>query len=136
MKIKFIKFNDNVKIPKRSHYNDTGADIFMLNEFTVPAHSVSVEPLGFGIALPDGYTAFMQTRTSVAKRGLFIQQCSIDAGYRGEIYMIITNLTDNPITVKSGERLAYLVVHPCVYPELVEHLGDERGDGAFGSTNK
>lgn len=136
MRIKFIKFNNDVKIPERKHYNDTGADIYMLEEGCVKPNETKVIPLGFGIDLPDGYNAHIQTRTSMAKKGLFIQQCAIDAGYKGQIHMIVTNLGYEPICWNKGDRLGYIEVMPCVYADYVTDLGEERKDGAFGSTNE
>ena len=135
MKIKFIRFNKDAKLPVRKHYSDTGADIYMLEGGSLGSYETQVIPLGFGIDVPNGYNAHIQTRTSIAKRGAFIQQCAIDAGYKGEIHMIITNLGYKPFQWKAGDRLGYIEVYPCVYPDFVEDLGEERGDGAFGSTN-
>lgn len=135
MKIKLIDFGYKDK-PVRKHYNDTGADVYLMNDVYIPSHSTVVIPCGFGIELPDGYNAHFQTRTSLAKQGIFVQQCAIDAGYKGEIHMIISNLNDKQLSFKAGERLAYLEVYPIVYADFVTELGDERGDGAFGSTNK
>lgn len=136
MKIKFIRFNDKAEIPVRKHYNDTGADIFMLEPDVLMPNETKVIPLGFGIDVPNGYTARIQVRSSMAKQGLFIQQCAIDAGYKGEIHMIVTNIGKDSIYWDKDDRLGYIEVYPCVYPELVEDLGEERGSGAFGSTGK
>ena len=135
MKIKFIRFNENAKLPIRKHYSDTGADIYMLKRGSIVPGETQVIPLGFGIDVPNGYTARIQTRTSIAKQGIFIQQCAIDAGYKGEIHMIITNIGDTDFSWQWNDRLGYIEVYPCVYPEFVEDLGEERGQGAFGSTN-
>ena len=135
MKIKLIDFGYNLK-PERKHYNDTGADVYLKESFMLLPHETKVIPCGFGIELPDGYNAHFQTRTSIAKKGVFIQQCAIDAGYRGELHIIVTNLSDKSQYFNAGDRLAYLEVYPIVYADFVERLGDERGDGAFGRTNR
>lgn len=135
MKIKLIDFGYNLK-PERKHYNDTGADVYLKESFMLLPHETKVIPCGFGIELPNGYNAHFQTRTSIAKKGVFIQQCAIDAGYRGELHLIVTNLSDKSQYFNAGDRLAYLEVYPIVYADFVERLGDERRDGAFGSTNK
>ena len=121
---------------KEKHYNDTGADIYLLKDIILNPQSTTVIDLGFGIEVPNGYTAHIQTRTSIAKCGIFIQQCAIDAGYTGELHMIVQNFTNQFITFKAGERLGYLEVFACVYPDFVENLGEERGNGWSGSTNK
>ena len=136
MKIKFLRFNEKAKIPERKHYSDTGADVYLLEDLILPPHSVQGIDLGFGIEVPNGYNAHLQVRTSIAKKGVFIQQCAIDAGYKGELHMIIVNLTPETKTFKEGERLGYIEVYPCVYPDFVDDLGEERGDGWNGSTNK
>lgn len=135
MKIKVIDFGYE-RLPERKHYNDTGADVYVNESYTIQPGETKVIPVGFGIELPDGYNAHFQTRTSVAKQGIFVQQCAIDAGYKGEINLIVTNISNNPYTVNKGDRLAYLEVYPIQYVDYVKDLGDERGIGAFGSTNK
>ena len=136
MKIKFIRFNEKAKIPERKHYNDTGADIYLMNEVYLPAHETVVIPCGFGIDLPNGFNAHFQTRTSIAKSSIFVQQCAIDAGYKGELHMIVQNMSDKNVTFDAGMRLCYLEVYPVIYVDYVEDLGEERGTGAFGSTGK
>ena len=135
MKIKVIDFGYE-KLPERKHYNDTGADVYLTRNLVLEPHETKVVPVGFGINLPDGYNAHFQTRTSVAKDGVFVQQCAIDAGYKGEISLIVTNLTNKPKIYPKGQRLAYLEIYPIVYADFVKDLGEERGSGAFGSTNK
>ena len=136
MKIRFIRFDDEAEIPIRKHHNDTGADIIMNNSGIVKAGETVVIPLGFGIDIPDGYNAYIQCRTSVAMKGLFVQQCAIDAGYKGEIHLILHNLSKEDYSWCAGERLAYIEVFPCTYPEFVEDLGEEREDGWAGSTRR
>ena len=135
MKIKLIDFGFSQK-PERKHYNDTGADVYLKEPVIIGSHSTVVIPCGFGIDLPDGYNAHFQTRTSIAKKGVFIQQCAIDAGYKGELHIVATNLSDIPVQFEAGDRLCYLEVYPIVYVDFVTSLGDERRDGAFGSTGR
>lgn len=136
MKIKFIRFDESVKIPVRKNYSDTGADIFMPNGYYVEPGQTVIIPLGFGIEVPNGYNAYIQIRTSLARQGLTIEQCAIDAGYTGQIHMILHNNSNAGFAWYKGDRLGYLVVHPVVYPEFIEDLNPERGTGAFGSTGK
>ena len=136
MKIRFIRFNEKALPPVRKHYSDTGADIKMLTDGSIGPRETKVIPLGFGIEVPNGHSARLQVRTSIARRGLFIQGCAIDAGYTGEISMILHNISDNEFSWNAGERLGYIEVYPTQYPEFVENLEKGRGDGAFGSTGK
>ena len=54
MKVKIIKFKENVKLPFREHYNDAGADVRSMNTYSIEPHTTVKIPLGFGIKLPDG----------------------------------------------------------------------------------
>lgn len=136
MKIRFIRFNADAAIPVRKHHSDTGADIPMVSAGSIGPHETKVIPLGFGIDVPNGHSARLQVRTSIARQGLFIQGCAIDAGYIGEISMILHNISDKEFSWKAGERLGYIEVYPTQYPEFIENLEKGRGDGAFGSTGK
>lgn len=136
MKIKFIKFDKDVQLPTRKHHSDTGADFYLLDSVVLEPFETKVIDLGFGIEIPNGYTAKLQARTSVAKHGIHIEQCAIDAGYTGEVHAIVTNFSDKTIVFNECERIGYIEVYPCVYPEFVEDLGTERGQGWSGSTGR
>lgn len=135
MKIKLIDFGFSI-IPERKHYNDTGADVALQEDIVIEPYETKVIPCGFGIELPDGFNACFQTRTSIAKQGILVHQCAIDAGYKGELHMIVQNLTNKRFEFNTGDRLCYIIVHPCMYVEFTTSLGVERGNGAFGSTGK
>lgn len=134
MKIKFIRFDERAELPVRMHHSDTGADIKMMENGHIMPFETIVIPLGFGIEVPNGHSARLQVRTSVACKGIFIQGCAIDAGYVGEISMILHNISDKEFTWQKGDRLGYIEVYPTQYPEFIENLVDNRGDGSFGST--
>ena len=99
-------------------------------------------PTGLYIALPAGYEAQVRPRSGLAlKHGITLLNSpgTIDADYRGELGVILANLSDQPFTVADGDRIAQLVIarHETVTWEPVEALGDtERGEGGFGSTGR
>ena len=136
MQIKFIPKHPDVKMPVRKHHSDTGLDFFLNEPVIINAHETKVIDLGFGVEIPNGYTGKLQARTSIAKKGIHIEQCAIDAGYVGELHAIVTNMSDNTIYFDKGDRIGYLEVYPCVYPVLVEKFEEERGEGWSGSTGK
>ena len=95
-------------------------------------------PTGLYIALPAGYEAQVRPRSGLAlKHGITLLNSpgTIDADYRGELGVILANLSDQPFTVADGDRIAQLVIarHETVTWEPVEAFGDtERGEGGFG----
>lgn len=99
-------------------------------------------PTGLYIELPAGFEAQIRPRSGLAaKHGISIVNApgTIDADYRGEIRVILVNLSNEPFTIEPGERIAQMVVarHEQVEWESVEALSESgRGSGGFGSTGK
>lgn len=99
-------------------------------------------PTGLYVELPAGYEMQVRPRSGLAaKHGITVLNSpgTVDADYRGEIRVILVNLSNEPFTIESGERIAQLVVarHEQVEWEPVEELGTtERGAGGFGSTGR
>lgn len=99
-------------------------------------------PTGLSIELPAGYEAQVRPRSGLAaKHGITVLNSpgTIDADYRGEIKVIVVNLSADEFTIENGERIAQLVVarHEQVQWEEAEELsGTTRGAGGFGSTGK
>ena len=115
----------------------------------VLAEAVTLDPLerkivgtGLKIALPEGYEAQVRPRSGLAaKHGITVLNApgTIDADYRGEIGVILVNLSNEPFTIQPGERIAQLVVAQYSQVEWspVESLDTtQRGEGGFGSTGK
>lgn len=135
MKIKIIDFGYKQK-PTRKHYNDAGADVYLLNDIKLTPNETIAIPLGFGVEIPDGYVGFIITRSSIAKSGIVVHIPPIDSGYRGQIHAVVSNLNKNNVSFKEGDRIGQLVIMPCILVDLVEDFDEERGTGAFGSTGK
>lgn len=133
MKIELIKF-DNFRAPDRAHYNDSGADVFAAEDIEIPAHSVVKVPTGVGLRLPDGYDAVIHCKSGLSSNGILAANAPIDAGYTGEIHAILYNTNDDEFIFKAGTKIGQIVIRPVIYAEFVDQLGDERGEGAFGST--
>ena len=97
-------------------------------------------PTGLFMALPSGYEAQVRPRSGLAiKKGITVLNSpgTIDADYRGEVCVILVNLSDEPFTVTDGERIAQMVIarHEQVQWYEVDVLGEtERGAGGFGHT--
>lgn len=97
---------------------------------------------GLFIELPVGYEAQVRPRSGLAyKNGITVLNSpgTIDADYRGEVGVILVNLSNEPFVIENGERVAQLVIakHEQAEWELVEELAEtERGAGGFGSTGK
>ncbi len=137
MKIKIIKFSDHVNLPDRAHYNDSGADIFASKTVTIPPHQIVPVATGIGLELPNGYDVVIHCKSGLSSKGILCANAPIDAGYRGEIFAILYNTTNDPVTFFAGDKIGQFVVRPVIYADFVLVIeGEERGDGAFGSTGR
>jgi dUTP pyrophosphatase len=127
--------------PLYARPGDAGADLLSSVGVTLEPGERAVIPTGISIALPDGYVAFVMPRSGLAAQhgiGLVNSPGTIDAGYRGEISVVMINSNPvNSFSVAVGDRIAQLVIQPMVRARFVpvtELPGTERGVGGFGST--
>ena len=126
-------------LPTRAHADDAGLDLYALEDAVVPAGEGRLLRTGVAVAVPAGHVGLVCDRSSLAKRGLKTAGGVIDAGYRGEVGVVVWNLSREPQHVKKGERAAQLLVIPIATPAPVESedLGvTVRGADGFGSTGR
>lgn len=141
MKVKIINKSDN-PIPSYETIASAGMDLraFIDAPFTLKPLQRTIVKTGLFIELPLGYEAQVRPRSGLAaKKGITVLNSpgTIDADYRGEIGVVLVNLSNEDFTITQGERIAQLVIakHERAVWELVEELGQtSRGEGGFGST--
>ena len=126
-------------LPTRAHHDDAGLDLYGLEDATVAPGEGKLLRTGVAVAIPGGHVGLVCDRSSLAKRGLKTAGGVIDAGYRGELGVVVWNISAAPQAVKKGERIAQMLVIPIATPAPVEtaDLGDTvRGTGGFGSAGR
>lgn len=136
--IKFKRFNPDARPPYRKHNTDAGFDLSAAHEGMIVPGQVAVPvKTGVGLEIPHGYVALLRDRSSVAAKGVFLTAGVIDADYRGEILVLLTNLGKEPFTFAAGDRITQVLILPChCFPlsEVNQLSETERGTGGFGST--
>ena len=143
MTIKIINKSNN-PLPKYESAQAAGMDIrcHLAESITLQPLERKLLPTGLYIELPVGYEAQIRPRSGLAaKHGITVLNSpgTIDADYRGEIKVILVNLSNTPFEIVPGERIAQAVVaqHATIEWEAVDQLGStERGAGGFGSTGR
>jgi dUTP pyrophosphatase len=135
------RLDPEVPLPAYALPGDAGADIVTAADRTLAPGERAVLSTGLAIAVPPGYAAFVHPRSGLAARaglGLVNAPGTIDAGYRGEVKLIVINHdTAAPLRLHRGERIAQLVVAPVAHAAFVEVAqlpASERGAGGHGST--
>jgi dUTP pyrophosphatase len=127
-------------LPKYATRGDAGADLVSAEDVRISAHQRVLVKTGIKIAIPEGYVGLVHPRSGLAlKHGITVLNApgTIDAGYRGEVGVILLNTGSLDFEVKAGDRIAQLVIQKVEYAEfeVVDSLTEtDRGEGGFGST--
>lgn len=143
MNIKIINKSEHA-LPQYETAHAAGMDMraFVESEITIKPLQRVLVPTGLHIELPVGYEAQIRPRSGLAyKHGISIVNSpgTIDADYRGEIKVLLVNLSDTDFVVNNGDRIAQMVIakHETIAWEAVESLSDTaRGAGGYGHTGK
>ena len=141
MKIRIINKSPH-SLPKYETENSAGMDIraFIKNNINLKPLDRTIVTTGLYLSLPKGYEAQVRPRSGLAiKKGITVLNSpgTIDSDYRGEIGVILINLSNEVFTIKNGDRVAQLIIakYTSVIWEEAEQLEDSsRGSGGFGST--
>ncbi len=142
--VKIAKTEPNARIPTKGSAHAAGWDLYCLEETVVSFRSSVKVRTGLRVAIPEGYEGQVRARSSLGSKGLILPHSigTIDADYRGELFVLMTWIGNgDSYKVKSGERIAQLVISPIPNVQFSEvevgKLGDtERGEGGFGSTGR
>ncbi len=140
MKIKIQKIHPNALIPEYQTHGSSGFDLHAVEEVMIKSHSVGLVKIGICLSLEVGYELQVRTRSGLALNHQVMVLNSpgtVDNDYRGEIKVILANLSDKDFKVQVGDRIAQGVVQKTYKAEFIEcERLDEtsRGSGGFGST--
>ena len=142
MKLKIKKVRENAKIPTRGTDGAAGFDLYACIDkpLTLNKGDTALIPTGIAIAVPEGYAAFIHSRSGLSiKKGICLLNSVgvVDSDYRGEVCVGVIKATVEPYTIEPFERIAQMVIKQVCIPTLVEtdELDEtDRGTGGFGST--
>ena len=144
VKILVKKFDKNIKLPNYETSGSSGMDLlaFVKNNITINPGNTAIIPTGIALAIPKNYEMQIRPRSGLAaKKGISVLNTpgTVDSDYRGEIKIILINLGKKEYVVKSGDRVAQMILCPVAKAKLqeVKNLTKTiRGKGGFGSTGK
>jgi dUTP pyrophosphatase len=137
--LKVKRLSPHAILPTIGHPGeDIGYDLYASEDLTLSARSAAGVPTGIAIEFDPPAGGVVKTRSGMAKKRLMCNAGVIDAGYRGEVIVLMENLGDQPYEIKRGDKIAQLLEHPFIANEVVEsELNDAaRGAKGFGSTGK
>ena len=140
LSVKIQRVHPDAKIPVKVHDDDSGYDLFAVEDVLIPAGDRVLVPTGIRIAVPEGYEAQVRPKSGIAlKKGVTVLNTpgTVDAGYRGDVGVILVNLGKTEVRIGKGEKVAQLVfqkVEHAVFESVDSLERSERGAGGFGST--
>lgn len=140
VRIKAMKLREDARLPRYAHtgpFGDLAADLYAVESVILaPAATIGVST-GIALEFPSTHGALVEDRSGLAIRGLTTLAGVIDPGYRGEIKVVVTNLSPVPMEIKAGDRVAQLRIVQRIEAEFEEVAAlaeAPRGAGGFGST--
>ena len=142
MKLSFKRIHPDAVLPSYAHPGDAGMDVRSVEDLVIPAGARALVHTGLVAVIPEGYELQVRSRSGLAlKSGVAVLNSpgTVDAGYRGEIGVVLANFGDGEFAVGKGDRVAQLVAAPVTVAEISEadSVGAaDRGAGGFGSTGR
>jgi len=137
MELKVKRINPEAKLPVYGHPGDAGLDLFSVVDRDLAPGDVFAVPTGVQVAVPAGHVGLVWDKSGISLKSVHRLAGVIDAGYRGEVQVVLINLGAAPFAVRKGMKIAQLLVQPVAAVTVVEvdSLDDtSRGEGGFGST--
>ena len=150
-----IMLDEGAKMPSRAHAWDAGLDLYAPKITTVPSCKYTAPAYNYGygtmsvgqktidtgvhVEIPQGYVGLIKSKSGLMVNHGLLTDGTIDSGYTGSIKVKLFNTSPKDYVFKAGDKIAQLVIVPCLLPdlELVDHLEEtDRGDGGFGSTGR
>ncbi len=139
MKLNVKRLVPNATLPQRAYEHDAGLDLFCSDKFEIsPGQTLSVS-IGIAMEIPQGYVGLVRDRSSMGKQGITVLAGVVDAGYRGEIAVVLHNLSAKRLTLEAGAKIAQMLILPVsTMPvvEVQELTPSERGERGFGSSGR
>jgi len=140
-RVAILRLAPDLPLPSYAHPGDAGLDLYAAEAVTLPPGARALVATGIAVAIPEGYAGLVLPRSGLALRhglGLLNSPGLIDAGYRGEVKVLLVNHDPaEAVTLARGDRIAQLVIQPVQRAGLHEVSAlppSERGTGGFGST--
>ena len=140
IKLPVKRLDPSIELPAYAREGDAGLDLRAAHDATLEPGRRGLVGTGLAVAIPPGYAGLVLPRSGLAlSQGVTVLNAPglVDAGYRGELKVLLVNHGEKPVTVRRGDRVAQLVVQSVERAEPIE-VGElpasERGAGGFGST--
>lgn len=136
-KLKIELISPDATVPTRAHTGDAGLDLYSCDNYTLLPGDISEIRTGIKMRVSDGHVGLIWDKSGLAKQGIHAIGGVIDSGYRGEIIVLIKNLSHDIFNISKKQKIAQILIQKIETPEIIEEkINDEteRGENGFGSS--
>lgn len=138
IKLKIQKIEERTVAPSYAKAGDAGMDLYSAEDLILGAGERRAVRTGIKMEIPDGYVGLIWDRSGMAfNNGIKTMAGVVDSGYRGEVKVVLMNLSKEDFEIKKGYKIAQMIIQKFESPEIeiTDSLSDsQRGDNGFGST--
>lgn len=137
--LKIERLNPQAKLPQKAHAGDAAFDLYASDYYSIAPYGQDLVATGLKMAIPVGHVGLIWDRSGLATAGITTLGGVIDSGYRGEIKVIIKNLSEEIFNITPGQKIAQILIQAITDPEIKEEkISDstDRETGGFGSSGK
>ena len=134
-----VKLDKGAFLPERAHESDAGLDLMSPVRVVLRPKTREKINTGVHVEIPTGYVGMLKSKSGLMTWNGLTSEGTIDAGYTGEIGVVLFNHSDEMMIIERGHKISQLVVLPIITPKVVpvdEIEGGERGSDGFGSTGR
>jgi len=133
------KVKTEAKLPQKAHQNDAGYDLYSTDYYSIPPYGQALVDTGIKLAIPQGFVGLIWDKSGLANQGITTMGGVIDASYRGEIKVVIKNLSEDIFNIVPGQKIAQILIQPIANliineQKIIDQTG--RQSNGFGSSGK
>jgi len=137
--LRLEKLSPSAKLPQKAHLGDAGYDLYSSDYYSIPPYGQALVATGLKIAIPNGYVGLIWDKSGIAFEGIKTMGGVIDSNYRGEVKIIIKNLSEEVFNIIPGQKIAQLLIQIVadlkVREEIIEDQTEREANG-FGSSGR
>jgi len=137
--LRFEKLAPSAKLPQKAHLGDAGYDLYSSDYYSIPPYGQALVATGLKMAIPDGYVGLIWDKSGIAFEGIKTMGGVIDSNYRGEVKVIVKNLSEEVFNIIPGQKIAQLLIQTVtdlkVQEEIIEDQTEREANG-FGSSGR
>jgi len=133
------RLNPQAKLPQKAHTNDAGYDLYSIDYYSINPYGQALVSTGLKMAIPNGYAGLIWDKSGLASEGITTMGGVIDSGYRGEIKVVVKNLSEDIFNIVPGQKVAQIIIQAIPDLKIQEGKIDgdtERKNNGFGSSGK